>query len=50
MADASEKRIGPGIEVLEQVDTLEKPPIVDTRVVLGDEAFNQAMLKEPPIP
>ncbi|PMD49195.1 MFS sugar transporter-like protein [Hyaloscypha bicolor E] len=47
MADVSEKQVGGAIE---NVDTLEKPTIIDTKVVLGDEAFNQAMIKEPPIP
>jgi hypothetical protein len=47
MADVSEKQVG---GVIENVDTLEKPTIIDTKVVLGDEAFNQAMIKEPPIP
>jgi len=50
MADVSEKQVGTGIETFEHHDTIEKPSIVDTRVVLGDEAFNQAMLKEPPNP
>jgi sugar porter (SP) family MFS transporter len=48
MADVSEKQHVGG--AIENVDTLEKPTIIDTRVVLGDEAFNQAMIKEPPIP
>jgi len=50
MAEVSEKQVGPGIETLEHYGTLEKPSIVDTRVVLGDEAYNHAMLKEPPRP
>jgi len=47
MADVSEKQVGGAIE---NVDILEKPTIIDTKVVLGDEAFNQALIKEPPIP
>ena len=50
MADISEKEVGVGAIETQHEDRLEKPAIVDTRVVLGDEAFNQAMLKEPPIP
>jgi hypothetical protein len=48
MAELSEKQAGSA--AIEIVDTLDKPTIVDTRLVFGDEAFNQAMLKEPPIP
>jgi hypothetical protein len=48
MADVSEKQHVGGI--IENVDTLEKPTIIDTKIVLGDEAFNQAMIKEPPKP
>jgi hypothetical protein len=48
MADVTEKPLG--AHAVEPVDTLEKPVVVDTKVLLGDEAFNQAMLKEPPIP
>jgi len=47
MADVSEKQVGGAIE---NVDTLEKPTIIETKVVLGDEAFNQALIKEPPTP
>lgn len=50
MADISEKQVGVGAIETHHEDRLEKPAIVDTKVVLGDEAFNQAMLKEPPIP
>ena len=32
----------------EEDPTLEKHNVVETRVVIGDEAFQQAMLKEPP--
>ena len=50
MADiANEKQVGSG--AIDTVDTnLDKHAVVDTRLVFGDEAFNQAMLKEPPIP
>jgi hypothetical protein len=48
MADVTEKQVGG--HAVEPVDTLEKPTVVDTKVLLGDEAFNQAMLKEPPFP
>jgi hypothetical protein len=49
-ADLSEEEVGVGAIDTHHEDRLEKPAIVDTKVVLGDEAFNQAMLKEPPIP
>lgn len=29
---------------------MDKHAVVSTKVVVGDEAFNQAMIKEPPIP
>lgn len=48
MTDLTEKQVGGG--AIETVDTLEKPTVIDTKIVLGDEAYNQAMLKEPPIP
>jgi hypothetical protein len=50
MADLSEKQVGVSAIESHHEDRLEKPTIVDTKVVLGDEAFNQAMIKEPPIP
>ncbi|KAE8446139.1 hypothetical protein EG329_012510 [Mollisiaceae sp. DMI_Dod_QoI] len=31
-------------------DSLEKPVAVETKIVMGDEGFNQAMIKEPPQP
>lgn len=31
-------------------DNMEKPTAVVTKVVMGDEGFNQAMIKEPPFP
>lgn len=48
MADLSEKKVAD--TTVEPVDPLEKSTVVATRLVFGDEAFNQAMLKEPPIP
>jgi MFS family permease len=49
MADISEKQVG--TTAAERVDTnLDKHAVVNTRIVIGDETFNQAMLKEPPIP
>jgi hypothetical protein len=50
MADISEKQVGTDAIETHHDDTLEKPTVVNTKVMLGDEAFNQAMLKEPPIP
>ena len=50
MADLSEKQHGDAI-VNEREDAgLEKPNVVSSRVVTGDDHFNQAMLKEPPMP
>jgi MFS family permease len=49
MADISEKQVG--IAATEHVErNLDKNAVVNTRIVIGDETFNQAMLKEPPIP
>src|SRR6187402_3962881 len=51
MADISEKHVN--ANVVEHVDndhSLEKNKIVETKVLIGDETFNQAMLKEPPLP
>lgn len=48
MADLSEKNIDHNIT--ENVDLDEKNKVVDTKILQGDEAYNQAMLKEPPIP
>lgn len=48
MADLNEKNQDDKHE--EQDITLEKHNVVETRVVIGDEAYQQAMLKEPPIP
>ena len=50
MADLSRKEHD-GALVNEHEDAgLEKPSVVSTRVVIGDDHFNQAMLKEPPKP
>ena len=48
MADISEKRAGGDVTHVD--NSLEKRTVVNTRVVIGDETFNQALLKEPPIP
>ncbi|KUJ19850.1 MFS sugar transporter-like protein [Mollisia scopiformis] len=46
----SEKQVH-DISAVDHVDdTLEKPEAVQTKIVMGDEGFNQAMLKEPPSP
>ena len=51
MADLSEKHIDTGVAHVDEHDpTMDKGKIVSTRVVTGDEAYQQAMLKEPPIP
>lgn len=34
----------------DHVDMSEKPAAVAEKIVIGDEGFNQAMIKEPPIP
>jgi sugar porter (SP) family MFS transporter len=49
MADVSEKQLDADVE---QVDTsnLDKTKIAAVKIMLGNEAFNQAMIKEPPIP
>lgn len=50
MAELPEKKQDdtPGHE--EEDHTLEKHNVVETKVVIGDESYQQAMLKEPPIP
>jgi len=48
MADISEKQAGGDVTHVD--DSLDKHAVVSSRVVIGDETFNQAMLKEPPIP
>lgn len=50
MADLAEKQHGDSV-VHERDDVgLEKPVIASTKVITGDETFNQAMIKEPPKP
>jgi len=48
MADISEKQVSSGVENVDS--SIEKRTVAKTTVVIGDETFNQAMLKEPPIP
>ncbi|KFY46206.1 hypothetical protein V494_00558 [Pseudogymnoascus sp. VKM F-4513 (FW-928)] len=50
MADLPEKNQADTLAHEEEDHTLEKHNIVETKVVTGDEAYQQAMLKEPPIP
>lgn len=50
MADFSEKQHGDAIVNEQEEPGLEKPSIVATRIVVGDDHFNQAILKEPPQP
>jgi hypothetical protein len=50
MADLSEKQHGDAIVNEQEEPGLEKPSIVATRIVVGDDHFNQAILKEPPQP
>jgi MFS family permease len=48
MADVTEKHIG---STTEHVDpTMDKHEVAAVKVLQGDEAYNAAMLKEPPIP
>lgn len=48
MADLPEKNQGDKVAREEEDHTLEKHNVVRTKVVIGDESFQQAMLKEPP--
>lgn len=50
MADLPEKNQDGKLAHEEEDPTLEKHNVVETKVVIGDEAYQQAMLKEPPIP
>jgi sugar porter (SP) family MFS transporter len=47
MADISEKQLDAGVE---QVDSLNKTKIAQEKIVVGNETFAQAMIKEPPQP
>lgn len=48
MADVSEKNATHGVEHVDS--SFDKHAVVATKVVIGDESYNQALLKEPPIP
>jgi hypothetical protein len=50
MADLPEKKQDDALAHEEEEQTMEKHNVVETKVLHGDEAFQQAMLKEPPIP
>ena len=50
MADINDKQAETGIENVRPDPSDEKHQVVSTKVLLGDETYNQAMLKEPPIP
>jgi MFS family permease len=46
----SEKQYAGDVSAVDHVDMAEKPAAVASKIVMGDEGFNQAMIKEPPIP
>jgi len=46
----SEKQYAGDVSAVDHIDMSEKPTAVASKIVMGDEGFNQAMLKEPPIP
>jgi len=52
MAETNEKQIHPTVTHDTNIvdHSMEKSKVADVRIITGDEAFNQAMLKEPPIP
>ena len=50
MADLPDKNQDGKFAHEEEDRTMEKHNVVEAKVVIGDEAYQQAMLKEPPIP
>jgi len=50
MADLNDKQVETGIQNVNPDTADEKHQVVSTKVLIGDETYNQAILKEPPIP
>lgn len=48
MADINEKTAGDITEHVSNPDSMHKAEITHTKVVIGDDAYNQAYAKEPP--
>ncbi|KAH8654417.1 general substrate transporter [Tricladium varicosporioides] len=51
MAEVSEKQLSTTVNDVDHIDpSMEKSKVADVKVLIGDETFNSAMIKEPPKP